>query len=59
MTPDGLQLPAEPLDRFCVVLENQQLVYETCDDVPAERQARRGVAVLLALEPGSLEKWLV
>jgi hypothetical protein len=59
VTPYCLELPAKPLQRLCIVPESQQLVYQTRHDIPAQGEARGSIAILLALEPGPLEKWLV
>jgi hypothetical protein len=59
VTPYSLQLPAKSFQRFRIVLENQQLVHQASHNVPGERQTRRRVAIMLALEPGALEEWLV
>ena len=36
MTPHRFELPAKPFQRLCITPENQQLVYQTRHNVPAE-----------------------
>jgi hypothetical protein len=54
--PYSFELPAEAFELLVVVLQHQQLVDQTRYDVRAERKPRRPLALLLALEPGTLEE---
>ena len=57
--PHRFKLPAEAFELLGVVLQREQLVDQPRDDVRAERQTRRALALLLPLEPGTLEERLV
>jgi len=59
VTTNGLELPAKRLNQLGVTIQQEQLVYEPGDHIAAQRKARGRVPVLLTLDPGALEKWLV
>jgi hypothetical protein len=57
--PHGFELPAEAVYQVAVLIDQEKLVHQPGNDVPAERQPRQPVALLLAFEPGALEEGLV
>jgi hypothetical protein len=59
MPADRFHLPAKCLGQLRIASKHPQLVHEARHDVTAQSQPRRYVPVLLALEPGTLEEWLV
>ena len=56
VTPDRRKLPCETFVRFHPLEPGEQSVHQSGDDVGTERQARAVLPVVLAFDPGPLQK---
>jgi hypothetical protein len=56
VTTDGGDLPGEPFLRLHTLEAGQQAVHQPGHDVRAQGESRRMLAVVLALDPGPLQK---
>jgi hypothetical protein len=59
VTTNRSELPGETFLRFHTLDSGEQPIHQPGDYIGAQRQARRIVAAVLALDPRALEKWRV